>query len=72
MPVKLPLSREAYLKVIAVGLEATNTVLPSTLCADPMLPLVATLAIFTAILDSPSVALKDKGKVSEAGNYFAK
>ena len=72
MPVKLPLSREAYLKVMAVGLEATNAVLPSTLCSDPMLPLAATLDIFTAMLDSLSVALKDRGQVSEAGNYFAK
>ena len=56
MPMKLSLSREAHLKGMAVSLEATNAILPSLLCADPMLPLVATLAIFRAMLDSPSVA----------------
>ena len=61
MPVKLPSSRQAYLKAIAVGLEAANTILPFPLCANPMLPLVATLAIFKATLDSPSVAPKDQG-----------
>ena len=45
---------------MAVGLEAANAVLPSPLCADPMLPLAAMLAIFRAMLDSPSVVLKDK------------
>ena len=45
---------------MAVGLEAANAILPSSLCADPMLPLVATLAIFQAMLDSPFVALKEK------------
>ena len=61
MPVKLLSSRQAHLKAIAVVLEAANTILPSPLCANPMLPLVATLAIFKATLDSPSVAPKDKG-----------
>ena len=56
MPIKLPLSRDAHLKVMVVGLEAANDILPSSLCTDSMLPLVATLAIFRAILDSPSVA----------------
>ena len=51
----------AHLKAMAVGLEATNAILPSPLYTDPMLPLVATLAIFKAILSSPSVVLKDKG-----------
>ena len=55
-PVKLPSSKGAHLKARAVGLEATNAVLPSSLCANPMLPLAATLAIFRAMLDSPSVA----------------
>ena len=59
-PVKLPLLRDAHLQVMAVGLEATHAFLPSPLCADPMLPLAATLAIFKAMLDSPLVALKDK------------
>ena len=59
-PVKVPSSRDAHLKVMAVGLEAANAVLPSSLCADPMLPLVGTLAIFQAMLDSPFVAPKDK------------
>ena len=46
--------------------------LPSPLCADPMLPLVATLAIFKAMLDSPSVVQKDKAQVIETGDYLAK
>ena len=45
---------------MVVGLEAANAVLPSSLWADPMLPLVGTLAMFQATLDSPFVALKDK------------
>ena len=72
MPMKLPSSREAYLKVIAVGLEAANAILPSSLCANPMLPLVATLAIYRATLDSPSVAPPDKVQVAEAGDYLGK
>ena len=47
--------RDAHLKAMVVGLEATNTILPSPLCADPMFPLAATLAIFKAMLDSPYV-----------------
>ena len=57
MPMKLTSSREAHLKAMVVGLEAANAVLHSSLCADPILMLVATLAIFRATLDSPSVAL---------------
>ena len=45
---------------------------PLPLCADPMLPLGATLAIFKAMLDSPSVVLKDKGEVAEASGYLTK
>ena len=60
MLVKVPLSRDAHLQAMAVGLEATNAILPSSLCVDPMLPLVGTLAIFQATLDSPFVAPKDK------------
>ena len=60
MPVKLPSSKEAHLQVMAVGLEAANAILPSPLCEDPMLPLVAMLTIFRAMLDSPLVAPKDK------------
>ena len=59
-PVKVPSSWDAHLKVMAVGLEATNAVLPLSLCADPMLPLVGTLAIFQVTLDSLFVAPKDK------------
>ena len=59
-PVKVPSSRDAHLQAMVVGLEATNAHLPSSLCADPMLPLVGTFAIFQAMLDSPFVALKDK------------
>ena len=60
MPVKIPLSSNAYLQAMAVGLEATNAILPSPLCADPMLALAAMLAIFKATLDSPFVVPKDK------------
>ena len=60
MPVKVPSSQDAHLQAMAVGLEAANAVLPSSLCADPMLPLAGTLAIFQATLDSPFVAPKDK------------
>ena len=45
-PVKAPLSRDAHLQAMAVGLEAANAVLPSSLCTNPMLPLAGTLAIF--------------------------
>ena len=58
-PVKVPLSQDAHLQAMAVGLEAANAVLPS-LCANPMLTLAGTLAIFQAMLDSSFVALKDK------------
>ena len=59
-PVKVPSSRDTHLQAMVVGLEAANAILPSSLCADPMLPLVGTLTIFQATLDSPFVALKDK------------
>ena len=59
-PIKLPLSRDAYLQVIAVSLEAANAVLPSPLCTDPMLPLVAMITIFKATLDSQLVVPKYK------------
>ena len=71
MPIKLLLFRDSHLQVIAVGLEVANAILPSPFCADPMLPLVATLAIFKATLDSPLVVPKDKVQVTEAGNYLA-
>ena len=45
-PIKVPSSRDAHLQVMVVGLEATNAVLPSSLCTNPMLPLVGMLAIF--------------------------
>ena len=57
---KLPSSKEAHLQVMAISLEATNAVLPSPLCTDPIPPLAAMLAIFKAMLDSLSVAWKDK------------
>ena len=69
---KLPSSKEAHIKAMAVGSDATNTVLPSPLCADPMLLMAATLAIFKATLDNPFVAPKDKGQVAVAGDYPAK
>ena len=59
-PIKVPSSRDAHLQAMAIGLEATNVVLPLSLCTDPMLPLVDMLAIFEATLDSPFVAWKDK------------
>ena len=59
-PIKVPSSWDAHLQAMAVGLEAANAILPSSLCANPMLPLVGTLAIFQATLDSPFVAPKDK------------
>ena len=71
-PVKLPLSREAYIKAMVVGLDATNAVQPSPLCVDPMSPMVATLAIFKAILYSNSVIPKDKEQVTQASSYLAK
>ena len=45
---------------MAVGLEATNAILPSPLCTNPMPPLVAMLAIFRAMLDSLLGAPTDK------------
>ena len=46
MSVKVPSSQDAHLQAMAVGLEATNAILPLSLCANPMLPLAGTLAIF--------------------------
>ena len=59
-PVKVPSSQDAHLQAMAVCLEAANVVLSLSLCADLMLPLAGTLAIFQAMLDSPFVAPKDK------------
>ena len=71
-PIKVPSSRDTHLQAMAVGLEATNTVLPLSLCNDPMLPLMGLLAIFKATLESLFVAPKDKAQVAEAGDYLAK
>ena len=60
MPIKVPLSKDAHFQAMAASLEATNAILPSPLCANPIPPLVATLAIFKATLDSLFVAPKDK------------
>ena len=60
MPIKIPSSRGTHLQAMVIGLEAANGILPSSLCANPMLPLVGMLAIFKATLDSPFVALKHK------------
>ena len=57
---KVPSSQDTHLQAMAVSLEATNAVLPSSICADPMLPLAGVLAIFQVTLDSPFVAPKDK------------
>ena len=59
-PLKVPLSRDAHLQAMVVSLEAANAILPSSLCANPMLPLVATLTIFKATPDSPFAVPKDK------------
>ena len=59
-PIKVPLSRDAHLQAMAVGLEAANAIMPSSLCTDPLIPLAGTLAIFQATLDSLFVAPKDK------------
>ena len=59
-PVKVPSSWDAHLQTMAVGLEATNAILPSSLCTHPMLPLAGTLAIFQVTLESPFVAPKNK------------
>ena len=53
---------------MVVSSEPTNAVLPSPLCADPMLPLVAMITIFNAMLDSPLAAPKDKVQVAEVGD----
>ena len=47
------------MQAMVVGLEAANAILPSSLCANPMLPLAGMLTIFKATLDSPFVVLKD-------------
>ena len=60
IPIKLPISREAQIKAMAVGLEVANAILPFPLCADPMLLLVATLDAFKVMLDSKYMVLKDK------------
>ena len=62
MPVKFPLSGEAHIK--AIDLKAANAFLTSPLCANPILPMVATLAIFKAMLDSNSMVPKDKVQVA--------
>ena len=49
---------------MVVGLEATNEGLPSLLYADPMLPLMVTLAIFKAIVDRKSMVPKGKRQVA--------
>ena len=54
-----------------VSLEATNSILPSQLYTNSILPLVANLAVFKATLVSQSIAPKDKGQVTKAGNYLA-
>ena len=60
MHIKVPLFMDARLQAMTVGLEAANAILPLSLCTNPMLPLVGTLAIFRATLDSPFVVPKDK------------
>ena len=62
-PVKLPSSKEAHIKTMMVGLKVANATLSSP-CADPILPLVATLAVFKATLDSQSIPLKGKEQIT--------
>ena len=57
-PIKVPSSRDAHLQAMAVGLEAANAVLPSSLCTDLMLPLVGMLAIFQADAGQPICSTK--------------
>ena len=57
---KVPSSRDTHLQAMVVSLEAADSVLPSSLCANPMLPLAGTFAIFKASLDSQFVAPKNK------------
>ena len=64
--------REVHIKVVVSGLEVANAMLPSPFCTNPMLPLAATLAIFKAMLDTDSLALKDKEHVTESSDYLAK
>ena len=45
-PIKVPLSWDAHLQVIVVGLEAANAILPSSLCTNLMLPLAGMLPSF--------------------------
>ena len=71
MLMKLPTSRKAHIKAMAVGLEAINSVMPSPLCAFLMLPLAATLVIFKAMLYCNFVVLKVKQQVVKAGDYLA-
>ena len=71
-PEKLPLFRESHIKAMVVGLEATNAILPSPLCANPILPLVATLAVFKAMLDSNCMVPKEKEQVTKVADYLVK
>ena len=70
-PMELLSSRDAHLKAMAVSLEAANSVLPSSLCTDPILPLVVTLAIFRATLDSLCIVPYHMVQVTEVGDYLA-
>ena len=72
IPVKLPSSKKSHIKAMAVSSEAASAILPFPLCANPTLPLVATLASFKATLDSLFVVPKDKEQVADAGNNLAK
>ena len=55
---------------MVAGLEATNAILHSSLYADPMVPLAATLAIFKATLESQFIVPKDKEQVTKISDYF--
>ena len=68
---KLPLPKETHIEAVAVGLENANAILPSQLFLDPMLPLVAILAIFKSTLDSNSVVPYNKEQIAEVGDYLA-
>ena len=68
MPMKLPSSMKAYIKAMVVGLEVADAILPSLLCTNPMLPIVATLSVFKAMMDRKSMAPEAKEYINKVGD----
>ena len=58
---------DAHLQAMVVGLEAANAVLPLSLCADPMLPLVGMLTIFKSYTGQPICSAKGQGLGHQSG-----